>query len=589
MRATMLLALGTVWIAAGCGSGGSRPSDTQAFGAGGAMTTTAEPAAPTATRQFRAAGPALPELRVAVRNALRADCRVVYDDGIRGYVPPTAGHLRANLAVDNVVPCELTREEAVKFALELATANFNVSPSELRLERVSSVRRGSSPIYDGWHVTFGQVYHGASLYNVDNDSWAASFSNTMGGVRVSVFAGDDYDLCAYPWDVTEIRGTGGATLEESQAKDLARQALQIEDSQPHHFVQCRLAYAPKVEAARTTDGELIPVWMVSIALDLDLSKIKSYCLAYKGGCAVLDARTGRLLSGGTPAGLPEELEEEAARLTDWSGEASNIRGTLEQLKIGMSAAEVAAILRPSTLGEVTWYRGDQSPVEHVFHLAGGRELHVKFGGSFEGSMRGRVVELGPVQTKRRWRHGFWHPDSKDAKAAVAIAVADWKRRIQEGGVPSAEQPVNPGGRQVYDEQPASRVDLPMPDGGTISCTLNASGEYHSHRMVVLDVMSGDRWISQIMVDMEDKVVVPIQWTPTAADLARARSIADPSVASFVGSPRSDANAVEVTGWGLYDYGPTRRLLNLSYMKNEPDGSQSIWGVTVDMDAGKIDE
>jgi len=263
-----------------------------------------------------------------------------------------------------------------------------------------------------------------------------------------------------------------------------------------------------------------------------------------------------------------------------------VRRAVSAIKPGMDVKEVEAVLKPVLVASAYEFAGGTGRHCRWYHLKGDREVVIEFGGL---DKLNRVEAVGALSPRSKWRGLFWDPARQDAEQARDIARKHLNRELARGAVLTKKYKTNPAGRRVS----ALRVPmtLTLKSGDRAAFTASASGRYVTHKLVVLDLLAGDRWVSQVVVDMDGKEVVPRSWTPTAKDIARARKIADPTVKDFLGRTEAERKKVTVKAWGDYDYGPLRRLVVLSYERPDRTNGLGIEGTfrVVDIESGKLDE
>ena len=265
---------------------------------------------------------------------------------------------------------------------------------------------------------------------------------------------------------------------------------------------------------------------------------------------------------------------------------SNPPGTvLDLIQTGMSEDEVDELLQPKAMASAKMHLGGSGAYIKYYQLGEDTQLAVHFGGAASAF---KVDHFGPIEPKSKWSGLSFALGNEEASRATDIAAAHLNALIADGVVLDDKFKISPAGRPVSPELPQMTVEIDGKDKGEMKrYTVTASGRYVTHRIVELDFMSNGHWEHRVAVDMDDGVVVPTSWEPTLHDIEKARAIADPELADFLGSTVDDRSAVKVRGWGDYDYGPTRRLVVLVYTKpSGPKGfGQELKYARVDIDNG----
>jgi hypothetical protein len=248
------------------------------------------------------------------------------------------------------------------------------------------------------------------------------------------------------------------------------------------------------------------------------------------------------------------------------------REAVLSLSAGMSADSVLNVLQPVCR---TWAFSFGGAV--IFHLPPDAELVIRFNQN-----DGKVKDFAPVRAKGKWRGWFWKTTAEDAKPARELAAAKL-RADGAAGVDLAESyPPNPGGRLGGGDVP---VELELFPGRREVLLMSAvEGRWQTHRTIAVNVMRGKQWLYQVIVDVDDRAVVPSRWKPTDAEVKHARAIADATLAGFLAKAAAAGEEVRVQADGVYDYGPVRKLVTLTYRR----GRELIYR-TVDPAAGKLFE
>ncbi len=199
-----------------------------------------------------------------------------------------------------------------------------------------------------------------------------------------------------------------------------------------------------------------------------------------------------------------------------------------------------------------------------------------------------VREAYGLTAPTRWDYADWDPGKEEVDAALKIASEQMSRDLADKVELSRKYPARVGGTLMPDDAHTPHMTVKSADGADMALRAWATGKFFTHKIVVLDIMDRVSWAYRVFVDLDDRKVVQREWTPTEEDIAKARKIADLKMADLIpGNPKG----LEIkSGGGEFDFGPTRRLLILSYTYATPDGLGLTGGsIYVDMDKGKIDE
>ena len=193
----------------------------------------------------------------------------------------------------------------------------------------------------------------------------------------------------------------------------------------------------------------------------------------------------------------------------------------------------------------------------------------------------RADSISPLRPKKRWFGVFFDPSPEDRNRAFEIAVGRVREALREGISLGRLFPTDPAGMLVRD--PAFRVDLELqpgtPENVEVSCGWAA---WRTHRLLSMDFLKAGAWLFQVTVDLDEGKVVPTRWDPTPDEVARARTLSDTQVREFL---KKDG-VLEVRCYGEYDYGPLRRLVNVSYQIHEKGNGTAVSGALIDLDSDK---
>jgi len=262
--------------------------------------------------------------------------------------------------------------------------------------------------------------------------------------------------------------------------------------------------------------------------------------------------------------IPRVIDSDAIKQ---SSENMTVNEAVSLIEKGMTEHEVDMLLRPVEVarGQLLSLHGCSTK---YFELKGNKELEISFSDSEVTS----VGEIAPLSEWKRWK---FLPDDNELFSAIKIAFPHLKHKIaqKEGLTAPLLLSIKDGvvsmdlkrDLNLFRHQPLPLI-IQSSDGQEVKFYVGSEGFYSTHRLVGLYFYRNDEVIHSVIVDMDDKTVVPGRWEPTSEEIAMARKIADPSIVESLGFTDNERVKVKVKAGGYYDYGPTRRRIYLTYHK-----------------------
>jgi len=249
------------------------------------------------------------------------------------------------------------------------------------------------------------------------------------------------------------------------------------------------------------------------------------------------------------------------------------------LKIGMTEDEVIEIIKPICLdmAESSAYGGGE--MTRFYHLKGDLQLSLHFGGLAENCCLKSIHEISP---KKRWHGLLWNPQNADIENAIDILKKNISQQFEDKDELSKKYKPDPAGMAVNSYHLG--IELQAKNGRSINFAVNTSGCFHTHKLLIINLLDDKDWMANFAVDLDDKKIVPTWWEPTEADIKNAREIADPTIKDSLKdvSPEN----LRVKGYGWYDFGPQRKILTLIYAYPQGMG-ELLHYVSVDMQNMKL--
>jgi len=254
----------------------------------------------------------------------------------------------------------------------------------------------------------------------------------------------------------------------------------------------------------------------------------------------------------------ERWESNTSDSSDQIKESKAVEEAVKKIKKGMTEEEVNKILRPVVVASANTFRGEFN----FYELKGNKELAIRF--DYDGK-RNTAIGRRAITPLSKWSKLYFRPYKKELSAAIEIAVRHMNQLIAKKEDLSALYRLSH--RSIFATLDLERdVKLDSADGQEIEYKVTAKGSYSNHRLIELYFrLNKDDWKYHVIVDMNDRAVVPGFWTLTSKDIAKARIFADPVAEKDLGSKEGKSAEIKVKkARGVYNYGPTRRIVILEY-------------------------
>src|SRR5262245_30562904 len=135
---------------------------------------------------------------------------------------------------------------------------------------------------------------------------------------------------------------------------------------------------------------------------------------------------------------------------------STVQEAFRKLRVGMTVREIEDAIRPVLIESGKASLGGSGRSERVYHLRGDLQFAVGCDGypHFD-----KVISVGELKPKKRWRVYEWAPSEKDKADAWVIAVAAVQKEVKAGKGSAEKFPTNPGGRRVFNDQLTAEIEI----------------------------------------------------------------------------------------------------------------------------------
>jgi len=261
--------------------------------------------------------------------------------------------------------------------------------------------------------------------------------------------------------------------------------------------------------------------------------------------------------------------------------SSESQKAVQEIKKGMTLVEVDNILIPHAIEKSYLIGGGFHDSTWYYHLKDGNEVTIHIGGFLNNY---KVDSIGKITPKTKWFGHYWNPDEKQKKLAINILKKELDSRFQTIANIKLDGYRNDAAMMTT-SNPILLV-IKLKEGKEIKLEAHISSRIYTHKLIEGNLIKDSKLVTHFAIDIDDKVIVPTHWEPSESDIAEARKITDIKVDEFLQEGKN--KKIIIKTYGTYDYGPLRKLLNISYSEKINVGLREGRGnFTVDMTTMKL--